>query len=560
MITTQDILQKGTRLQNGKYTIENVLGQGGFGITYLAEHSLFGKVALKELYLNHTTQMYCTRQGDNVLPKFEAGQFEQFKAKFLDEAKTLVRFKNTKGIVKVLDYFEENNTAYFSMEYINGRTLESIVELNKEANQPFMDEKASLEIIFQLSEALAVVHRDGVLHRDIKPSNILVDFQGKATLIDFGIARSYIEGKSQAQTAFYSEGFSAPELKIVNLPKGPFTDIYSLASTLYYCLTSQPAQTADQREMEGFKSPKYLNPRVTKSTNEAIIKAIQLRAFERPQSIEEFIDLLRGNQTAQRKSEATISDERKPKSKSEETEIDEPVIKAKKKEETEIDEEEKKQTPKPIEPRKVVENVVPPIKNVVVNNPVSPPKTAYKTNLFGYLKFRDEQAQSEWYKAMLYGIGIAFAYSIVAVIGFSVAMFVGAVIGAAAKVFFIYWVFEKYYSKKAYMTNAYDTQLYVSGISLGVSLVALVSLFTASSAMHQYIILVFPYHAALGSIIGFQIFENKTAKKPLYLALLIPFVIDAAYTFLSSVSLLVMLATMVYGGFLFHQSRSKIQP
>lgn len=559
MTTTQDILQKGTRLQNGKYTIENVLGQGGFGITYLAEHSLFGKVALKELYLNHNTQMYCTRQGENVLPKFETGQFEQFKVKFLDEAKTLVRFKNTKGIVKVLDYFEENNTAYFSMEYINGRTLESIVEMNKEANHPFMDERASLEIISQLSEALSVVHREGVLHRDIKPSNILVDFQGKATLIDFGIARSYIEGKSQVQTAFYSEGFSAPELKIVNLPKGPFTDIYSLASTLYYCLTSQPAQTADQREMEGFKSPKYLNPRVTKSTNEAIIKAIQLRASERPQSIEEFMDLLQGNKITSRKSEETISDEDvKQKNKNEETEIDEPVTKTKKNEETIVDEEEKKPAPKPIEPRNVVENVIPPIKNVVVNNQVPQPRTPYKTNLFGYLKFKDEQAQSEWYKAMLYGVGIAFAYAIVAVLGFAVALFVGSAVGAAAKVCFIYWVFEKYYSKKAYMANAYDTQLYVSGISLGVSLVALIGLFTASSATHQNIILDLPYHAALGSIIGYQIFDNKTAKKPFYLALLIPFAIDFAYTFLSNVSLLVMLGTMIYGGYLFHQSRSKI--
>lgn len=559
MTTTQDILQKGTRLQSGKYMIENVLGQGGFGITYLAEHSLFGKVALKELYLNHNTQMYCTRQGDNVLPRFEYGQFEQFKAKFLDEAKTLVRFKNTKGIVKVLDYFEENNTAYFSMEYINGRTLESIIEMNKEANYPFMEEKASLDIVSQLCEALTVVHQEGVLHRDIKPSNILVDFQGKATLIDFGIARSYIEGKSQAQTAFYSEGFSAPELKIVNLPKGPFTDIYSLASTLYYCLTNQPAQTADQREMEGFKSPKYLNPRVTKNTNEAIIKAIQLRASERPQSIEAFRDLLSGNQTAPRKSEVTISDELvKSKSKNEETEIDEPAIKTKKNEETIVDEEEKKPAPKPIEPRKVAQNVVPPIKNIVVNNQVSQPKIAYKTNLFGYLKYRDEQAQSEWYKSMLYGIGIAFAYSIVAVLGFSIAKFVGATVGAAAKVFFIYWVFEKYYSKKPYITNAYDTQLYVSGISLGVSLVALISLFWASSTMKQYIILVLPYHAALGSIIGYQIFENITAKKPIYLALLIPFVIEAAYTYLSSVSLLIMLGLMLYGGFLFHQSRTKI--
>lgn len=559
MTTTQDILQKGTRLQGGKYMIENVLGQGGFGITYLAEHSLFGKVALKELYLNHNTQMYCTRQGVNVLPRFENGQFEQFKAKFLDEAKTLVRFKNTKSIVKVLDYFEENNTAYFSMEYINGRTLESIIEMNKEANQPFMDEKASLDIIFQLCEALSVVHKEGVLHRDIKPSNILVDFQGKATLIDFGIARSYIEGKSQVQTAFYSEGFSAPELKIVNLPKGPFTDVYSLASTLYYCLTSQPAQTADQREMEGFKSPKYLNPRVTKNTNEAIIKATQLRASERPQSIEEFMDLLKGNLAFPRKSELTIPDELiKPKLKNEETEIDEPVIKKKKNEETIVDEDEKKLIQKPAEPKKEVENVVPQVKNVVVNNHVLQPKSVYKTNLFGYIKFRDEQAQSEWYKSMLYGVGIAFAYSIVAVLGFSIAMIAGAIVGAAAKVFFIYWVFEKYYSKKSYLTNVYDTQLYVSGISLGVSLIALLTLFNASSSMHQYIVLVLPYHAALGSIIGYQIFENKTAKKPIYLALLIPFVIDATYTYLSSVSLLVMLGTMVYGGFLFHQSRSKI--
>ena len=290
MISTQDILQKGARLQNGKYTVERVLGQGGFGITYLAQHSLFGQVALKELFLNHAAQMYCTRQGNTVLPKFDTVQFEGFKAKFLEEARTLARFKDIEGIVKVLDYFEENGTAYFSMEYINGQTLEDLVETKKAQHGGFMKENEALAIVGQVGKALSVVHQQGVLHRDIKPANILLNAQTqRAALIDFGIARSFIEGSGAGQTAFFSEGFSAPELKLVNLAKGTYTDVYSLGSTLFYCLTGQPAQAADQREMEGFKSPKYLNPSVSKTTNEAIIKAIQLRPSERPATVEEFL-------------------------------------------------------------------------------------------------------------------------------------------------------------------------------------------------------------------------------------------------------------------------------
>ena len=177
MISTQDILQKGARLQNGKYTVERVLGQGGFGITYLAQHSLFGQVALKELFLNHAAQMYCTRQGNTVLPKFDTVQFEGFKAKFLEEARTLARFKDIEGIVKVLDYFEENGTAYFSMEYINGQTLEDLVETKKAQHGGFMKEAEALAIIGQVGKALSVVHQQGILHRDIKPANILLNAQ-----------------------------------------------------------------------------------------------------------------------------------------------------------------------------------------------------------------------------------------------------------------------------------------------------------------------------------------------------------------------------------------------
>ena len=557
MISTQDILQKGARLQNGKYTVEHVLGQGGFGITYLAQHSLFGQVALKELFLNHAAQMYCTRQGNTVLPKFDTVQFEGFKAKFLEEARTLARFKDIEGIVKVLDYFEENGTAYFSMEYINGQTLEDLVETKKAQHGGFMKEAEALAIIGQVGKALSVVHQQGILHRDIKPANILLNAQTqRAALIDFGIARSFIEGSGAGQTAFFSEGFSAPELKLVNLAKGTYTDVYSLGSTLFYCLTGQPAQAADQREMEGFKSPKYLNPSVSKTTNEAIIKAIQLRPSERPATVEEFLSLL-STKTTTSKHEQTIPDLPKPK-KSEVTIHDEAVNeKPKAKSEKTIVDEEEKAPSKEVKKEEVKPTPPPPIApKPIAKTPPPVQSPAYNTTLFGYLKFRNEGALQDWYKALGIGVAILFLAGISLLIGANINLFIMAFIfGALTKIALLYFAFQKWFAPKSYLHNSYDTILYTGGLGLGVGLGSLLSLFFFPAETQQLVLFSLLYHTALGVILGKGI-SDADKQKP-YMALAIPILIDGCATYLTNIALLVYLGTIAYGAWLFHQQQTK---
>lgn len=558
MISTQDILQKGARLQNGKYTIERVLGQGGFGITYLAQHSLFGQVALKELFLNHAAQMYCTRQGNTVLPKFDSVQFDGFKVKFLDEARTLARFKDVEGIVKVLDYFEENGTAYFSMEYINGQTLEDLIEAKKAQHGGFMKEAEAVAIIEQVGKVLSVVHQQGVLHRDIKPANILLNAQTqRAALIDFGIARSFIEGSSTGQTAFFSEGFSAPELKLINLAKGTYTDVYSLGSTLFYCLTGQPAQAADQREMEGFKSPKYLNPNVSKATNEAIIKAIHLRPSERPATVEEFLSLL-SVKAVTPKHEQTLPDLPKPK-KSEVTLNDEVISeKPKAKSEKTIVDEEEKISPKEGEKEELKPILPPPIapKPIAKTSP-SVQSPAYNTSLFGYFKFRNEGALQDWYKALGIGAAIIFLTGISLQIGANINLFIMAFIfGALAKVAMLYFAFQKWFAKKPYLQHPYDTVLYVGGLGLGIGLGGLIALFVFPAESQQLVLFSLLYHTALGVILGKGI-SDADKQKP-YMALAIPILIDGCANYLTNIALLVYLGTIAYGTWLFHQQQTKV--
>lgn len=545
-IPTPDFLPKDTRLQNGKYIIEQTIGQGGFGITYLARHALFGRVALKELFLNHTAQLFCTRQGENVFPKFSTAHFDSFKSKFLEEARTLAKFKGVVGIVKVLDYFEENGTAYLAMEYIHGQTLQHLVETQKVQQKTFLSETVALQIIRQIAEALDIVHQQGVLHRDIKPANVLINEQHQqATLIDFGIARSFIENDKIGQTAFYSEGFSAPELKLVNLPKGPYTDVYSLGATLYYCLTGQPAPSADERQMQGLKSPKYLNPAISKTTNEAILQAIQLRPSDRPATIAVFLGMLLAKPAG-----IVTTDTPPPKRKSEQTiNDDEPAIRKPKDEGTIVDNPPEKKTPPQPTP--------PPPQPVPAPRPTPKvEKNPYPVRLFHYLKFRNEQANKEWYKAIGIGIGILFLAGISLMIGANLGAFIMSfVFGGCIKVGLLYFAHKQWFASKNFIHNEYDTLLFATGLGLGIGLGSLLSLFVYPANAQQLVLLSLFYHTALGVIVGKGIIEAKS--KPIYVALAIPIVLDGCSNYFTNISLLLYLGATAYGAWLFHQYQTK---
>ena len=231
-------LVQGSKLQNGKYVIEEVLGEGGFGITYRATDTLLGRiVAIKELYPEGSV-----RTGEHVTVPltYTQGRWSKAIGDFLREARTLASLDHP-DIVAVHDYFEENNTAYMVMRFIDGVDLVKVM-VQRGGRLP---EDEAIRYISEVGAALSVLHGRGVLHRDIKPSNILVNRQGHAVLVDFGAAREFISNQAITHTVVASFGFAPPEQFHARALRGPFTDVYSLAATCYYLLTgSLPTREA----------------------------------------------------------------------------------------------------------------------------------------------------------------------------------------------------------------------------------------------------------------------------------------------------------------------------
>jgi serine/threonine protein kinase len=283
-------LQPNTKLQNGKITILKKIGQGGFGITYLAEHGLYGKIAVKEFFLS-TANKYCTRLGNKVATggNMNSADFHKFKQDFINEAKILHQLRDIPNVVNVHDYFEENNTVYFYMDYIEGESLKSLVE--KKGKLPL---NTAIAYIQEVGNALTAVHEKSILHRDIKPDNIIINTRNNAILIDFGIARDFVEGETKTHTNMATKGYAPPEQFVQKAKRGAYTDVFSLGGTLYFCLTGQRPQTSSEISLDGFLTPKDLNKAIPNNINNAILKAIKPNPKERFQNIEAFLGEILG--------------------------------------------------------------------------------------------------------------------------------------------------------------------------------------------------------------------------------------------------------------------------
>lgn len=320
-------LQPSTLLQGGKYKIIKVLGQGGFGITYLAEQPLLHrKVAIKEFFMKE----HCNRDENtsNVSIGSE-GSTElvgRFKEKFLKEA-GLIASLSHHNIVQIYDIFEENGTAYYVMENINGGSLDEKVK------QGALPESEALCYTRQIADALSFIHSHNTLHLDIKPANILIRSNGEAVLIDFGISKHYDEQGGQTSTTptGISKGYAPMEQYNQGLAKfTPATDIYSLGATLYKMVTGKTPPEAslllnDDEELEKPDGVSF-------STWTAIEKAMEPKVKKRPQSIADFISILgvESNDTKQvqnvkTQSEETIFINSTPTAKSEETIVAKPA-------------------------------------------------------------------------------------------------------------------------------------------------------------------------------------------------------------------------------------------
>lgn len=284
-------LKSGTTLQNGRFKIVSCIGDGGFGITYLArDERLDREVVLKEYFPDYMVKRDTTATLDvTTLDLKYKEDFHTGITKFLNEAKILAQFNNIPGIADVYDFFPENNTAYIVMEYIKGQNLKSIIKSRK-APYTF---KEALITLAPCMFALQKVHEAGIIHRDFAPDNILVDEKGRMKIIDFGSSRDFV-GANATMTIMVKHGYAPAEQYSNAVKQGPYTDVYSLGAIFYEMLTLQkPNPSVDRIFKDTLTSIIEINPSITPAQNAVVMKAMAVSYEARFQSVEDFSNELK---------------------------------------------------------------------------------------------------------------------------------------------------------------------------------------------------------------------------------------------------------------------------
>ncbi|MEH2324383.1 MAG: serine/threonine-protein kinase [Nostoc sp.] len=266
----------GTILQDGKYTLIQEIGRGGFGITFKATHHYLGQEVVMKT-INERLQQH--------------PDFAKFERQFQDEARRLATCIHP-NIVRVSDFFVEAGLPYMVMEYIRGQTLGDAFVL---PGIP-LPEATAIHYIRQIGAALQVVHNNGLLHRDVKPDNIILrEGTQEVVLIDFGIAREFNGSVRQTHTGLVSEGYSPIEQYLTQAPRTPATDVYGLAATLYAVLTAQVPTPALLRDRQQMPSPRELQPHLSAAVNQAVMRGMAVESRFRPATVAEWLQLLPGN-------------------------------------------------------------------------------------------------------------------------------------------------------------------------------------------------------------------------------------------------------------------------
>ena len=278
------------------YEVDNILGQGGSGITYLAHDvNLNQRVAIKEYLPTDLTVRTEDFRVEPVSDDHEA-DYKWGLSRFIREAQTLARFKHA-NIVAVNAVFQENNSAYLVMEYVEGEVFEDAVRARK-----LKKEDRLLEILHALLDGLEVIHGAGYIHRDIKPDNIYLRSDGSPVLLDFGSARQAFGDKNETMTALVSPGYAPYEQYDSSAEvdkQGPWTDLYALAATFYRAVTSRDPLEAIVRMQSNLEGNDRLRPAAeigkgwySERFLKGIDAALSFRPGDRPQTVAEWRDLL----------------------------------------------------------------------------------------------------------------------------------------------------------------------------------------------------------------------------------------------------------------------------
>ena len=267
-----------------RYKIEEVIGAGGFGITYRAWDPLLQSyVAIKEYYPSGIA----TRSADSSKVCVPVGQeqreYHRGRIRFLKEAQDVARFQSEPNIVSIYDYLEENDTAYMVMEYLHGCTLKQYIR----EHGGRLDTDHILHICLSVLDALAVVHKAGMIHRDISPENIFICEDLTVKLIDFGAAKQvYLDGE-QTMSVVLKPGYAPPEQYAKKDKQGPWTDIYALGETLYFAATGEKPEESFGRVLEDTIKPVCeVNPEIPRAMSQVIMRAMSVKIEDRYQTVE----------------------------------------------------------------------------------------------------------------------------------------------------------------------------------------------------------------------------------------------------------------------------------
>ena len=276
-------LQPGTVLA-GQYIIQKVLGQGGFGITYMAEdHKTGQKVAVKEFFPD--TLASRTQNTVSSYPGERTDSFQYGKMCFLQEAETLATFIGSENIVKIHSYFEENGTAYFVMDFVEGISFDEYIAQHG-GKIPYEDAE---RVLLPIIDALALVHSKGIVHRDVTPDNIYITKDGTVKLLDFGAARYSLGDKSRSLDVVLKHGFAPKEQYTRHGRQGPFTDVYTVGASFYFAVTGKrPPDSIDRMEEDDLVPPSSLGVEIPPQKEDAILKAMSVQPGDRFQTMDEF--------------------------------------------------------------------------------------------------------------------------------------------------------------------------------------------------------------------------------------------------------------------------------
>jgi len=277
-------------LLNNRYYIGRVLGQGGFGITYLGIDTYLDiKLAIKEYFPRELVSRETGTQQVSIHSGTYEDQYNYALEKFLLEARTLARFEGHPNIISVRDFFKTNGTAYLVMVYLEGTTLKNYLDHRGLA----LSYPDALAIMIPVLDALRAIHAEGVLHRDISPDNIFITRTGRVVLIDFGAARQAIGEREKHLSVVLKPGYAPEEQYRSRGSQGPWTDIYAVAATFYRSITGRmPPESLDRLESDSLVPPGQLGVEIEAGEELVLLKALAVRAENRYQSVVEFQEAL----------------------------------------------------------------------------------------------------------------------------------------------------------------------------------------------------------------------------------------------------------------------------